>query len=226
MSSTRNNELHILCVKNNLRGCTPETPLWLGSFNVNHNVEDIVVGKSQRNSAQTIAYLATSASEARYPELTIYDVSSPSAIVQIGSFSPSGNLYGTALFLIGNFLYMGRERATGENKDLYVLDITNLSNPSVIADQKLLLRSGTRVTDIIVQKNILFVATSDTTHPFFVFEIDAIEKTIRQKNICEGLHISTPLSNLVYTFNTIYALNAHNPAKIFRINDYEHLCKK
>ena len=224
--STRNNELHIICMQNSVRNCSPERPLWVGSFNVNHNVEDIVIGKNQHTPTQTIAYLATSASEARYPELTIYDVSEPDAITFIGSFSPSGNLYGTALFLIGNFLYMGRERATGENKDLYVLDITDPRNPNVIADQKLLLRSGTRVTDIVVQKDILFVATSDTTHPFFIFEINAAEKNITRKNICMGSDISTSVPSFTYAFNVIYALRAENPAQILTIYDHERSCKK
>ncbi len=101
----KNNELHIYDVQD------PRNPQWKASIDVGRDVNDIIV----RNG---LAYLATGpgSSGVRNP-LKIYDIdpNSPTYKQLVGSYSmttgPLAGQAGTSLYLIGQKLYLGLERA-------------------------------------------------------------------------------------------------------------------
>jgi hypothetical protein len=153
-SSSVNNELHVFDVAN------PASPVWVGSINVDRNVNDIVV----RNG---IAYVATGPGGDN-TVLKIYDVADP-ASAEFGDLlseytAPTAQA-GTALYLLGDYLYLGRERscANGCTNTLFVvLDVSNPETTPVVVDStNLNISNGTAVEGIHVQGNIAFIVTSD-----------------------------------------------------------------
>ncbi len=216
---TRNNELHIICVADNtIPGCAPETPQWLGSFNVNHNIEDLVIQETYIQGTSTkIAYLATSASAAQYPELTIIDVTNPRSLSPTSSVNPSGNSYGTALSLLGNRLYLGRQRTTGNNMDFIALDIGDPWNPTTTSSRKLNLKANTEVSNIASAGELAFVATTDAQRPLHILYTTESGELL-QKEFCEKTNAIPPLVRILYHHNTLYALSK-SPAELLIFHD-------
>ena len=157
-SASQNNEFHIYNVSN------PAIPVHVGLLNINHNINDIMV-------KDNIAYLATSDNNA---ELMLVDISNPATLVHPDvsgkKFNAGGNFDGTSLYVLGNYAYLGREKATGLNFDLYKIKISNLTAEKW---RRLNLTggTGTEVTDIYVQGNLAFVINSDSTKTFQVWDI-------------------------------------------------------
>src|SRR3989344_1334967 len=148
----------------------PTNPTFSGSYNVNHNIYDIFVRNEViAGNPKTIAYLALSATAAGSPELMVLDVTDPSAIAPSGpGFNAEGfNQYGTAIYILGNVLYLGREKGSGVNYDLYVLDVSNHASISVLDSALLGLANNTEVRAIIVSGGYAFIATSDSGSPAF-----------------------------------------------------------
>lgn len=174
------NEFQIFDVSN------PENPSStpIGTFNVNHNINEIVV----RNEVvlgvpKILAYLAVSGNNTN-PKLVVLDVTNPGSVSQINSFSPSPNdvLYGTALHVLGDYVYLGRERATGAQKDIYFMDIDNINSP--VYSEKLNLNNNNEVRDLRRSGPFLLMAVSksnasdeDTFQVWDVMDFADIKKT-------------------------------------------------
>jgi hypothetical protein len=190
-------------------GCTPENPVWLGSYNVNRNVNDIAVHTELVGGVvKTVMYLALSGSTNALAELKIYDASLPSSIYEVGSFNPSGTLYGTSITLLGSRAYLGRERASASNKDFYILDVEDQTNPTELYAHKLGIANNTAVVGIVAQGNFVFVATSDTAKPLFVFDVrDATNPTM--VSVC-GLSSTEVVRDIAYHDNHIYSVNQNS----------------
>jgi hypothetical protein len=206
-TAVQNHEFHVYCVGDGVTpGCTPENPVWLGSFNVNRNVNDIAVRTELVGGVvKTLVYVALSGSTNALAELKIYDASLPSGIYEVGSFNPSGTLYGTSITLLGNRAYLGRERATASSKDFYVLDVSDPTNPVELHARKLSIANGTEVVGIAAQGNFVFVVTSDSTKPLFVFDVsDATNPTV--VSTC-GLSLNKVMRDIVYHDNRVYSVN-------------------
>lgn len=169
-----NHELHIFNVSNP----DPFSPQWEASINVQRNVNDIVV-------ADGIAYLATGPGGDN-TVLRLYDVdpSSPTYLSLIGTYAASSAHEGTALSLLGNYIFLGRERTTGSHHDFLVIDVSNPRTPVLADSVKLDLNPGTAVEGVVANGNIAFIVTSDTTPengggPFIMLDIhDPFDITI------------------------------------------------
>lgn len=163
----QNNEFHVYCVSDSsVPGCSPSMPIHMGSFNVNHNVNAIQVHDQMVGGVlKTIAYLATSADAG---ELVILDVTNPMAIASFTPFNLGGpgpgDLNATAEYLLGNTLYVGRERATGAtNRDFYIINVSDPSLPSVLGVPiQLGIASNKQVTGIRVSGGLAFIVTTDS----------------------------------------------------------------
>ncbi len=159
-TSERNNEFHIYDISN------PNSPSWIGSRNINNNINAIAVrGK--------YAYLATSGDDR---ELIILDISNSASVRQIGVFNaadvPSGSGEdATSLYLLGNKLFLGRERAPLSRPDFYILDISNPEIPTVLSSINLGLKSNTAIVEIKVIGKFIFLALSDPSVGFRVLDI-------------------------------------------------------
>lgn len=217
---TKNNEFHIFCVNDtSVLNCTPTTPRWMGSFNVNHKVSDIAITqKVVAGVAKTYAFLATSDSSGGYPELTMLDVTNPSAITLEGTADLPGNLYGTSIYALGNKVYLGRQRATGSYYDFYIFDTkddTTISAASAVKQKKLGLGPNTAVTDILIRGKFAFLVTSDSNAPFQVWDVvsssTAIVKPDNRPSCANTLNLS--VSSGISSFDKfIYVVNKNQAA--------------
>jgi Tfp pilus assembly protein PilV len=168
--ASQNNELHIFDVTD------PTNPHWEDSIKINRNVNAVAV----RNG---LVYLATgSGSAGVHNPLKAFNIdpSSPTYKQQVGSFTATGNEQGTALFFIGNKLYLGLEKATSERPEFFILDISQPSSISTIASTTLNLSSSASVTGIRVAGRYAFLGISDPTDGLQVRDIS--ESTIDRIN--------------------------------------------
>lgn len=148
----------------------PSNPVHLGSRELNHSIRQIVVRGNY-------AYLATSSNQ---DELIILDISDPSniqpAFPGVGNpetwhYNALGDLDGQSLYLLGNKLYLGREKGSGTNHDFLILDISNPASVTLLGSKLLNLNPNTGVVGIIVSSNLAFVATSDQNKGFIILDI-------------------------------------------------------
>ncbi len=178
---------------------SPTSPQLLGKKEINHNVSDIVVRGNY-------AYLATSADT---EEVIVLDVSNPTvSIPQVGAFEAKdtdGTLSdqnATTLFLIGNKLYLGRDKVNKNadtQRDFYVIDVSNPALPVSLGSANLQYITGKNfsanvwVTGIYVVGRYGFIATNDSDPGFIVLDIN---------NPAALNYIKTsPLSKIISTFN-------------------------
>lgn len=152
--ATSGYEFYIFDVSN------PGNPLYLGGYELGESVRDLVI-RSERisNSTKTLAYLASSASSTSSPELVVLDVSNPSSITQIGTFNAPSATDSTALYVLGNYVYLGRKGGSGAG-DFYILDVSNKAQINLLDTLALGLSPGDKVEKIIASGGLAFVATS------------------------------------------------------------------
>ncbi len=125
---------------------------------------------------------------------------------------------GMALYLIGDSLYMGRERVSNvAEKDFYVFDISSSTRPSVIKSRRLGISTGggfgaPRITDLFVQGSIAFITTTDTVRSFHTYDVMRDSITIVPiTNSCSGHLAIERLTEIIYKDNLIYALHGLEP---------------
>jgi len=207
----------------------PTAPVWLGKKGgtalgdiVDHNINDIAVREQIVGGvSRTYAYLATSDDSG---ELIILNVTNPGSIpdpigtVDTGSVvnlggTGAGDLDATKLYIIGNRAYVGRERATGSDRDFYILDISNPTAVTVIGSVKLGLNStGSAISGIKVSGNLAFIGTTDPNDPFEVWNVSD-PATPTRWDTCP-INFSTFVTDIEFENNLIYtSMDAvgHNP---------------
>lgn len=155
---TAGHEFHIYDVTN------PTNPMWLGSREVNHNINSIAV----RNG---IAYLATSGN---VRDVIVLDVSNPANINEKTSLDLPGNEDGKSLYLIGNTLYLGRFKSLNNSNhhDFYALNISDVSHGGLIE----ILGSYDIHADVNTVRVVgpyAFLGTSDFVREFSVLNISS-----------------------------------------------------
>ncbi|OGM99795.1 MAG: hypothetical protein A3B91_02135 [Candidatus Yanofskybacteria bacterium RIFCSPHIGHO2_02_FULL_41_29] len=147
----------------------------IGSHNVNHIIYDIEVrNEVVGGTAKTLAYLAVSDSVGNKPKLIVLDVTIPASITPLGSgYNPVPNaaLYGTVLDVLGNKVYLGRQRGTGSNHDLFSLNINDPSAVSLSDSALLAMGPGTEARGLIASGPILFLITTDNNDGFQAWNI-------------------------------------------------------
>ncbi|MBU6501033.1 MAG: hypothetical protein KGJ89_02815 [Patescibacteria group bacterium] len=214
LPSTKNNEFHVFCVRPEpafpmCDTSSPANPIWMGSVNVNHNVNAIAVRGDY-------AYLATSNDSG---EIMVYNVGNPANIQLVGSFdaqrSASDDEDATSIFIVGNRLYFGRQivNSTSE-RDFYILDISNPTTPvELCATCSINLGSsisknisGSTVTGTRVSGNYAFLSLDDSNIGFLTLDISnpAAIKPIGPYNF------SNHTTGLDLEDNFIYSSNNQN----------------
>lgn len=210
-------EFHIYCVDDSsVAGCSPSTPVWRGSLNVNHNINDIAVKGDY-------AYLATSAD---YGELTMIDVtnktspqlppnytSTPNdnnkkynALTTVGGASDED---GRSVYVLGNYIYLGRDRVAATNKrDFYILNVSDPSAITAAGSVRLGISNNSYVSGIIRHGSHAFVATTDSNEPLFIFNVSNISNPIPQSSC--GLNFSQVTRALVYYSDMLLTVNRSN----------------
>jgi len=157
-------EFHVFDVSN------PEAPNHVGSREINHTVRDIMVRGQY-------AYLATSGNQ---NELVVLDISSPGSIdpsfpgtgqPELWRFDADGNEDGTAVYVVGNKTYLGRERTTGGRPNFYVLNTSNPEAPAELGADQLILNPNTEITGILTAGHLGFFSTSNQTVGLQIWDI-------------------------------------------------------
>lgn len=191
----------------------------LGSLEINHNINDIIVRGDY-------AYLATSDNGG---ELMIIDISNPSSLLHPDStgmkFNASGDHDGTAIYLLGNKLYLGRKSGNSTEHNLFVLDV---SNPSSIVSlgSKFITRNPVQplgLTAIVVSGDFAFLGTDDSNAEFQVFRVNNPAKILNCSEPeypgnftgCGKYDFPAKITDLEYYDNLIYAAVESNNA--FRV---------
>lgn len=189
----QNNEFHVYDVSN------PSGPIWRGSFNVNHNINDIVVRGNY-------AYLATSDDSG---ELHIYNISDPSNITFVSSFNTPGNEDGQSLYILGNKLYLGRDRTPSSRRDFYIFNITNPSNITELGSKNLGLNPGTSVVGLIVRGSLAFVGLDNPTFGLKILNISN-PLNIVDHSVCTTLNFSENTTALDMEGDYLFSANDSN----------------
>jgi hypothetical protein len=173
---------------------TPASPIHLGSLELFHNVNDIVV-------VGTNAYLATSDNSG---ELMIIDVSTPGALDDIAypsspyhpdnsgwKYNAPGNQDGTSLYVASQKVYLGRKRGSGDPSDLADFHILSVTSPGAIVElgsKDLGINSNTEVKALVIRGPLAFLATTHSNSEFQVW------------NIQDPANITSPSSCNIYNF--------------------------
>lgn len=155
---TAGREFHIFNVS------SPDQPEWLGSLEINHNVNDIQVKDG-------FAFLATSGN---VRDMIVLDVREPSNITQVETIDLPGNEDGRAVYVSGNNIYLGRHKGTSPGHDeLFVFEF--IKNDDGDLEEIVTLDSApTRadVTDIVVSAGTMFATTENSESELQIFELN------------------------------------------------------
>src|SRR3989344_5380631 len=195
-------------------------PSIIRSLNVNHNVNDIVVRDGY-------AYLAVSDNSG---ELHVYNVSDPGPISFVDSFdannTASDDEDGLSLYLIGNKVYLGRERVSNPSKrDFYIVDadITSPTFLSELGSQNLGLGpSANGTVGLVVRGSLAFLAIDDSTTAFKILNISN-PLGIVDHTVCTSLHFSENTTAMDMENNSIFIANRSN-AEIRLVQDQPSQC--
>jgi len=139
----------------------------------------------------------------------IYDVSDPSTIIFVGLFDAPGNEDGESIYLIGNKLYLGRDRTPSSRKDFYILDISNPANPTEIGSKNLGLNTGTTVTGLGIVGGLAFVGLDDPTSGIQILNISNPFLIVTHP-VCTSLNFSLNTLAMDVENNSVFIVNGSN----------------
>lgn len=155
---TAGNEFHIFDVSN------PAMPVWLGSKELNHNINDIF-------AAGGYAFLATSGN---ISDIIILDIRNPAHINQVAAVDLPGSEDGRSIYVVGNEIFLGRYKSTSNSHyELYSLRYTldpngNFQNVNVLDSAT----SGDDVNDLVFSDGKIFAATKNSHSEVQIYGID------------------------------------------------------
>lgn len=146
----------------------PLNPVYRGGWEVNARVNAIHI-------KDNIAYLATPAPDPPTPKkenLSVLDISDPSNIVRINTFSTAiaETQSGQSIFLDGNKLYFGR--AVGgvdnvNNHELFILDVSDPYNIIMLGSKNI----GATVNAMTLRGGRLFMLTGEPNLGFQIWDV-------------------------------------------------------
>jgi hypothetical protein len=130
------------------------------------------------------------------------------------------------VYILGNKLFFGRERAAGSRPDFYVLDISNPATPQYLGSRNLGMSTGggpanPRVVGIAVRGNLAFVGMDD---PNFGFKlIDLTYPSLPYHSTCTSLNISENSTGMDMENDHLFITSASND-EIRIIEDQDSIC--
>jgi|GEM_PF-2955650 len=199
---TAGHEFHVYDVSN------PDALQWLGSKEVNHNINDIVVKEG-------LAFLATSGN---IRDLIVLDIRNPSAIVQLAAIDLLGNEDGRSIFVAGDLIFLGRYKSTVPGRpELYVLKFHSDSGGSPLEISVVdSVPTNADVNGIVLAGGYVFVATNNLENELQVFILSRDNQLT-----AEGV-INLPAAVTGIDFeNEIFAVTSGNMLYVFTQEQHE-----
>lgn len=180
---TAGREFHVFDVS------TPSTPEWLGSLEVNHNINDISVRGDY-------AYLATSGNT---KDVIILAISDPTQISIASSISFLGNEDTWSIYLIGTILYAGRAKSTNiTHQEIIALSVEDILAPVVVSAY----RFNMKVNSLLVAGQTLFTSIVGSKSGLYSINISSLASST-----AELIHSSrTPIVDIEYEEGILYSL--------------------
>jgi hypothetical protein len=180
---TAGNEFHIFDVSDRTN------PIWLGSRELNHNVNQIIV-------RGPYAYLATSGNT---KDLIILRVSDPRSIQQTATYDINGNEDAQSLYVLGNYIYIGRNKSRDRSHpEFSILDISQPDTPLLQGS----LFMSESISTIHVSGSLAVLFTKDSQPRIHIIDLatTSLPKIINTQII--GQHIKS----IDYEENILYGI--------------------
>jgi hypothetical protein len=180
----------------------PATPTFIGAIasGFNHSIHDIAI-----NGGYAYLAIKPGATAQNTKELMVINISGATPIDTGLGYNANNAVNdtagGSALYVLGNRLYLGRERTIEPRKDFYIFDITNPSTPTFISSNNLGQLSGSMIKGIHVSRNLAFLGT--TKNPEFRI-LDISDPLTVGPLGCGGLDIPHGISGISYANNLIF----------------------
>jgi hypothetical protein len=184
---------------------TPSTPTYVGAISngFNHSITDITFSGNY-------AYLAikpgTGSGAQNTKELMVIDISSTNPTdtgsgynANIGSSDTAGAM---SLYLLGNKLYMGREKVNAPKQDFYIFNISNASTPTLLASANLNQQNGSAIQTLHVTSNLAFLGL--TKNPEFQVWDISNPNSISSYG-CGGFDFPQEVTDVAYANNYVFA---------------------
>jgi hypothetical protein len=211
----------------------PAHPTFVGAISnsFDHSINDITINGDY-------AYLAIAPgsppSGSATKELLILNISGSTPINTGLGFNASSTANdteaATTLYLIGNKLYMGRERVSNASeRDFYVFNVSSSTYPRPIKSKRLGIPTGgslgtPRVLDLVVHGKLGFIVTTDSSKPFIVYDVVSSPTDILQINtVCDNYLNLPKLIEIIYKNGLVYAANG-NQAALNILYDKPSIC--
>ncbi len=199
---TAGHEFHIYDVSD------PASPRWLGSREVNHNINDISVKDG-------FAFLATSGN---IRDLIVLDIRDPTHILQLAAIDLPGNEDGRSIQVMGNTIFLGRYKGTvpGHN-ELSVLEYqTDPTGNSIQINEITSAPTGADIYALTYAGGFVFTATSNIQKELQVFELNQENELVP----VWSKDLPAPATGIDYE-NEAFAVTAGNSAYVFTQTEHE-----
>lgn len=115
---TAGREFHIYDVTN------PKRPAWLGSSEINHNLNQIIVrDQVVEGQLRRFAFFAASGNA---KDIMVYDVTDPTMITLVTTVDLLGDEDGRSIYVLGERLFVGRFSSSSiSHPGVYIVDVSN-----------------------------------------------------------------------------------------------------
>ncbi len=185
----------------------PAIPVFIGAVPVgfDHSIYDIVPNGNY-------AYVAVKPGSGQFPvkELMVLDISGSNPSDTGNGFNAT-NVGGagaviegaTALYMLGNKLYMGMERVNNAaESDFYVLDITNPAVSTLSGHKNLNLASGAEIKSLYVSGDLAFMGNTKNKE-FQIWDVSNLSNI--HLFACGGFDFPQEISDITYADDLIFA---------------------
>lgn len=219
LSSPSSRELHILDVAD------PASPQEIGNYKLNTSayailVRDQYVGEELRR----LAYFGATHTG---KELIVLDVTDPHNIVQKALCDLPNVQRATALFMLGNTLYVGRENVPSGGEDLYAFNATDPTRPTFCTPI-----AKTDINDDGFSRHVqairgsggyLFVETNNTTnaHGNIQIRVSDTKENLKLLGVYSIANLPENGIDLDSDANTLYAVDAGGSPSFHVLTSHE-----
>lgn len=162
---TAGHEFHVFDVSN------PLIPVWIGSREMNHNINDIA-------ATREYAFLATSGN---VRDLIVLRVDDPTSIHSVAEVNLPGNEDGRSIALSHNYIALGRYKHVVPTSDeLWLLRFWPEQNGGISVEEITSAKTSGDVVGVLFSGGTIQAATTNPTQEFQLFSLDSDGRYLTQ----------------------------------------------